>query len=72
MQVHGKIDTSIHDKRLEKTKNMINISSLLPTTIDKKAELISLKTAGARYGLEITQPSPKVAKQIDEQVLDVI
>ena len=72
MQVHGKIDTSIHDKRFDNKQNMINIISMLPTTIDKKAKLISLKTAGARYGLEITQPSPKVANKIDEQVLDVI
>ena len=51
---------------------MINIISTLPVTIDKKAELISFKTAGARYGLEITQSHPKVASKCDEQILDVI
>ena len=71
-QVHGKIDATIHDKRIEKTENMINIISMLPITIDKRAEFISFKTAGERYGLEITQPHPKVASKFDEQVRDVI
>ena len=44
----------------------------LPVPVEKKAELISLKTAGARYGLEITQPSEEVAKAFDKQIMKVI
>ena len=54
MEVHGTIDTSIHDKRLKKLKDDITMIDALPVPVEKKAELISLKTAGARYELEIT------------------
>ena len=72
MEVHGKIDTSIHDNRLEKTKDVITMIDKLPIPFEKKAELISLKTAGARYGLEITQPSNDAAKAFDTQIRKVI
>ena len=45
---------------------------MLPTTIEKQAERIALKTAGARYGLEVAQPNPKVGKVFDDQILEVI
>ena len=59
-------------KNLEKTKDAINVISLFPMSIYKMAELISLKTAGARYGLEIAQPNQEVAKAFDEQIIDLI
>ena len=46
--------------------------STSPVSTKKKAELISLKTAGARYGLEITQPSNEVAKAFDNQLMYII
>ena len=62
----------MHDKRLEKAKGVITMISMLPISVWEKAELVSLKTAGARYGLESTQPNPKMAKAFDEQIMDVI
>ena len=44
----------------------------LPVSINKTAELISLTTAEARYGIEITQPSNEVAKTFDTQIMDII
>ena len=72
MEVHGTIDTSIHDKRLKKLKDVITMIDALPVSVEKKAGLISLKTAGARYGLEITQPSDEVTKVFDKQIMRVI
>ena len=72
MEVHGNIDTSIHDNRLKKVKDVITMIGTLPVPVEKKAELISLKTAGARYELEITQPSEEVAKAFDKQIMKVI
>ena len=72
MEVHGKSDTSTHDNRLKKVKDVITMIGTLPVPVEKKAELISLKTAGARYGLEITQPSEEVAKAFDKQIMKVI
>ena len=72
MEVHGNNNTSIHDNRLKKVKDSITMIGTLPVPVEKKAELISLKTAGARYGLEITQPSEEVAKAFDKQIMKVI
>jgi hypothetical protein len=44
----------------------------LPVLVEKQATLISLKTAGARYGLEIKQPSEEVTKAFDNQIMKVI
>ena len=44
----------------------------LPVPVETNAELISLKTAGARYGLEITKPSKEVARAFDRQIMKVI
>ena len=59
-------------KRLEKTKDAITMISMLPISVEQKTALISLKIAGARYGLEITQPDEKVAKAFDEQIMGVV
>ena len=72
MEVHGKIDTSIHDNGLKKFKDGITMIDTLPVPFEKKAELISLKSAGAGYGLEITKPSKEVAKAFDKQNSDKV
>ena len=72
MEVHGNTDTSIHDKRLKKLKDVITMIDMLKIPVEKKAELISRKTAGARYGLEITQPSIEIAKAFDKQIMGVL
>ena len=63
---------SIHDKRLKKLTDVITMIDALPVPVEKKAELISLKTAGVRYGLEIKQPSDEVTKAFDKQIMKVI
>ena len=55
---------------LTKNKDVATMIDMLQISGEKKAELISLKTAVARYGLEITKPNPKVAKALDEQIMD--
>ena len=44
----------------------------LPISVKKKTELMSLKTIGAGYGLEITQPSKEATKAFDNQIVNVI
>ena len=72
LEVHGKIDTTGHDKRREKTKDVISMISMLQIPVENEAELVCLKTAGARYGLEITQPCSEVAKAFDARIMNVI
>ena len=72
MRVHGKMDTTVHDRRLDTTDDVITTISVLPISVQTMAEVISLKTAIARYGLEIIQPNPRVAKAFDEQITDVL
>ena len=66
------IDTSIHNKRMKKLKDDITRIDALPVPVEKKAELISLKMAGARYGLELAQRSDEVTKAFDKQSMKVI
>ena len=58
--------------KLEKTKDVITMIDKLPISVEKRAELISLKASGARYGLEITQPCSELAKAVDAQIMNVI
>ena len=65
-------NTSLHDTRLKKLTDVTRIISTLPVSTKKQAELIFHKTAGAKYGLEITQPSKEVEKTLDNQIMDII
>ena len=68
----GLRDPLLQDSRVEEaTKHLLPIAKL-PVPLEEKAELIALKTAGARYGLEIAEPTPAVAHAFDQQVLRVL
>ena len=41
MEVHGNIDTSIHDNRLKKLTDTITMIDTLPVPVEKKAEFVS-------------------------------
>ena len=69
VQVHGERNTTIQDKRVDTASKEIDRIKKLPINLDAKANLISLKTAGARYGIELTPPSKEAERHFDQKVL---
>lgn len=65
----GLRDSTLQDTRVLAAEKLLPPILKLPITLEEKAKLISLKTAGARYGLEIEEPSPECAHSFDQQVL---
>jgi hypothetical protein len=57
IQTQGEVDTTLQDERTEKAAERIGPIRMLPIALEQKAKLIALRTAGARFGIEITQPS---------------
>ena len=53
-------DRSLQDKRAIDAGKEIPAIVKLPIPLEEKAGLIALKTAGARYGLEIEEPTESV------------
>ena len=62
-------DTSLLDDRVNAASKHIPPIMQLPTDLESKASLMSIKTAGARYGIEVEEPSNNVTAAFDQQVL---
>ena len=65
-------DRSLHNKRVLEAQAEIHPIAKLPVPLEEKATLLSLKTAGARYGLELEEPSAQVAHDFDQCVLQTL
>ena len=62
-------DTSLLDDRVNAASKHIPPIMQLPTDLESKASLMSIKTAGARYGIEVEEPSNNVTAAFDQQEL---
>lgn len=65
-------DRSLQDKRALEAQTEIHPIAKLPVPLEEKATLLALKTAGARYGLELEEPSAQVAHDFDQCVLQAL
>ena len=65
-------DRSLQDKRAIDAGRDILAIVKLPIPLEEKAGLIALKTAGARYGLEIEEPTESVSHDFDQAVLQAL
>ncbi|CAE7944048.1 TU20, partial [Symbiodinium necroappetens] len=65
-------DRSLQDKRALEAQAEIHPVAKLLVSLEEKATLLSLKTAGARYGLELEEPSAQVAHDFDQCVLQTL
>ena len=69
---HGQIDAELRDTRVTTAEETIAAVARLPLPLEKKAHLASMKTAGARYGLDVDEPSPAVATAFDQKMLALL
>ena len=60
------------DARAEKAEAHIPPISVLPISLDLKAELIASKTAGARYGLALERPTEAASNHFDQAILGAL
>ncbi|CAE7828023.1 unnamed protein product [Symbiodinium sp. CCMP2592] len=65
-------DQSLQDKRALEAQAEIHPIAKLPVPLEEKATLLALKTAGARYGLELEEPTARVARDFDQCVLQTL
>ena len=68
----GHICAGLQNDRVEKAAECISLVAKVPIPLHKKANLLSVKTAGARYGLELAEPSDHVCSNFDQRVLGLL
>ncbi|CAE7405810.1 unnamed protein product [Symbiodinium sp. CCMP2592] len=65
-------DRTLQDQRVIAAQTEIHPIVKLPVPLEEKATLLSLKTSGARYGLELEEPSSSVAHDFDQNLLQAL
>ena len=65
-------DPTLQDRRIAEARQFIDEVARMPVPLEENARLISLKTAGARYGLEVAMSSRSAVTDFDQKALQVL